>query len=288
MTPRPPATPQAVADAAKDCVSERDAIQANLLDLDASFGARLLAGAALTGQTKARWDAAAASLASLWETFNAYSAVVDQIVKAMAGRVGAKETAALGKLLTEPSIQLAASPAPLAGRDLADSGRRDLTMAAAVERMRRAFSDITAVVSAAEQVWNEATDGLDAAGAELGRVQALAPGLADGGLAGNLTAAQAKLDQLRGVLSSDPLSLYQDGRVDTSAISRLSERVAAVAARVDELVQIRDHAAERVADVTSAAQAARAAYEDAALAWQRAAVRIAAVELPPAPPYRRR
>ena len=34
--------------------SERDTIQANLLDLDNSFGKRLLASASLTGETKTR------------------------------------------------------------------------------------------------------------------------------------------------------------------------------------------------------------------------------------------
>ncbi|MGH3410157.1 MAG: hypothetical protein ACRDRJ_47825, partial [Streptosporangiaceae bacterium] len=57
---------------------ERDTIQANLLDLDSSFGRRLLGGATLTGESRQRWDTAAAALAALWETFSAYSAVVDK------------------------------------------------------------------------------------------------------------------------------------------------------------------------------------------------------------------
>src|SRR6266704_5464897 len=59
-------------------VAERDTIQANLLELDNSFGKRLLAGATLTGATKKRWDAVAADLTTLWETFGAYSAVADK------------------------------------------------------------------------------------------------------------------------------------------------------------------------------------------------------------------
>ena len=57
--------------------AERDAIQANLLDLDGSFGKRLLAGANLAGESKRRWDAAAEGLTTLWDTFTAYSAVFD-------------------------------------------------------------------------------------------------------------------------------------------------------------------------------------------------------------------
>ena len=48
--------------AVKAAVDERDAIQANLLELDSSFGKQLLAGAELTGDTKRRWDATAVTL----------------------------------------------------------------------------------------------------------------------------------------------------------------------------------------------------------------------------------
>ena len=62
------------------------AIQANLLELDGSFAKRVLEGATLTGQTRDRWATASAALATLWETFLAYSAVVDRIAP---GRVRA-------------------------------------------------------------------------------------------------------------------------------------------------------------------------------------------------------
>jgi hypothetical protein len=155
-------------------VAERDAIQANLLELDGSFGKRLLEGATLSGETKRRWEASAASLASLWEIYSAYSAVIDRAADVVSGHLGARELAAITNLLTGPSIQLAAGPAPLAGRDLADSGREELTVVAAVTRMRRAFGPITEVVSAAEQVVNEMTGRLDSLAAELNRVTPLA------------------------------------------------------------------------------------------------------------------
>ena len=65
-------------------MAERDAIQANLLELDSSFGKQLLAGAELTGDTRRRWDATAATLGTLWQVFSAYSAVVDQAAEAAA------------------------------------------------------------------------------------------------------------------------------------------------------------------------------------------------------------
>lgn len=270
-------------------VAERDAIQANLLELDGSFGKRLLEGAALSGGTKRRWDLTAASLAQLWELYSAYSAVVDRAADTLTGHLGQRELATITNLLTGPSIQLAAGPAPLAGRDLADSGRENLTVVAAVTRMRRAFGPITVVVSATEQVVNEMTGKLDAIAAELGRVTPLAAALGDEALTGNLAAAQSKLSRLRTTLSSDPLSLWlagsdpTAGTVDTSGADRLQERVAAAVTRVDELVRLREDARQRVSDVTAAAAAARTAYEDAAAAWQRAAAKISAAALPAQP-----
>ena len=275
--------------AVKAAVAERDAIQVNLLELDSSFGKQLLAGAELTGETKRRWDATAAALASLWQVFSAYSAVVDQAAEAATKRLGTRELAALTALLTGRSVQLTSGPAPLAGRDLADPGREDLTLATAVARMRGAFGVVTEVVAAAEHVWTEVAGRLDATGAELTRVTSLAATLGDEALTGDLAAVADKLARLRDTLNSDPLALWlsrqgPDGAaVDISAADRLRAEVAAAATRVDELVRLRDEARQRVAAVTAAAATARSAREDAVAAWQQAAVKIAAGALPPEP-----
>ena len=280
----PVMTRDQAAAAVKATAAERDAIQANLLELDSSFGKQLLAGAELTGDTRRRWDATAATLATLWQVFSAYSAVVDQAAEAAARHLGPRELAAISGLLTGRSVQLASGPAPLAGRDLADPGREDLTLATAVARMRGAFTSVTEVVSAAEHVWTEVAGRLDAVGAELARVTPLAATLGDEALTGNLTAAQGNLARLRDTLNSDPLALWQPGgTVDTSGADRLAERVNADASRVDELVRLRDEAHQRVAGVAAAMAAARSAREDAAAAWQRATAKIAAGALPPPP-----
>ena len=280
----PVMTRDQAAAAVKAAVAERDAIQANLLELDSSFGKQLLAGAELTGDTRRRWDATAAALATLWQVFSAYSAVVDRAAEAVARHLGPRELAAISGLLTGRSVQLASGPAPLAGRDLADPGHEDLTLATAVARMRGAFKSVTEVVSAAEHVWTEVAGRLDAVGAELARVTPLAAALGDEALTGNLTAAQGKLARLRDTLNSDPLALWQPGgAVDTSGADRLAERVTAAASRVDELARLRDEAHQRVAAVAAAAAAARSAREDAVAAWQQAAAKIAAGALPPPP-----
>jgi hypothetical protein len=269
--------------AVKAAVAERDAIQANLLELDSSFGKQLLAGAELTGETRRRWDATAATLGTLWQVYEAYSAVVDQAAEAVTRHLGPRELTALTALLTGRSVQLASGPAPLAGRDLADPGREDLTLATAVARMRGAFSSVTEVVSAAEHVWTEVAGRLDAAGAELARVTPLSAALGDEALTGNLAAAQGKLARMRDTLNSDPLALWQGGTVDTSEADRLQERIAAAVARADELIQLRNEARQRVDEARTAATAARSARDDAVAAWQQAAAKIAAGALPPPP-----
>ncbi|HEY2284501.1 MAG TPA: hypothetical protein VGH88_02025 [Streptosporangiaceae bacterium] len=269
--------------AVKAAVAERDAIQANLLELDSSFGKQLLAGAELTGETRRRWDATAATLATLWQVYEAYSAVVDQAAEAVTRHLGPRELTALTALLTGRSVRLAAGPAPLAGRDLADPGHEDLTLATAVARMRGAFSSVTEVVSAAEHVWTEVAGRLDASGAELARVTPLSAALGDEALTGNLAAAQGKLAGMRDTLNSDPLALWQGGAVDTSGADRLQERIAAAVARADELIQLRDEARQRVDGARTAATAARSARDDAVAAWQQAAAKIDAVALPPPP-----
>jgi hypothetical protein len=287
---RPPASEQSpvmtkeqAAAAAQAALSERDAIQANLLELDGSFGKRLLAGAALTGQTKRRWDAAAVTLATLWQIYSAYTAAVDRAAEAVAGRLGSRELAAVTALLTGPSVQLASGPAPLAGRDLADSGREELTLVTAVARMRRAFASVTEVVAAAEQVWTEMAGRLDTIGAELDRVTRLTTTLNDEAMTGNLAASQARLARLRDTLNGDPLALWQGSAVDVSPADQLAERVTSIAARVDELVRLRDEARDRIAEVTAAADRARAARDDAVAAWQQAAAKITPEAMPPPP-----
>ncbi len=272
------------ADAVNAASGERDAIQANLLDLDSSFGKQLLAGAALAGTTKQCWEAAALTLAALWETFSAYSAVIDRAVTAMAGRVGSRELAEIAALLTGPSVQLTRRAVPMARRDLADAGGHDqLPLSAAVARMRTAFAAVTKVAAAAEQVWNEIAGPLDAAGADLGRAAAGLSTLGDEALAGEVAAAQAELARLRGALNTDPLAFWSGGRVVISAADWLRDRAAAAAARAAALGRLRDGARRRIAEVTAAAAAARTARSDAAARWERAAAKIAASALPPPP-----
>jgi chromosome segregation ATPase len=277
-------TREQAAAAAAAATTERDGIQANLLLLDGSFGKRMLAGAALTGESKQRWEAAAADLAALWETFTTYAAVVDQAAGLLGGprRSSDRELAQITTLLTGASVEVTRS-VPLARRDLTETGRSRLTLTAAVQEMRRAFARVSDVVAAAESVWNETADGLSEIGAELDAAKQQLGDTGDDEAAGALAAAGDELGRLRGLLNADPLALWQGGSVDTARLGRLRKQAAAAAARAAEIARVRADAQRRIAAAAAAVSAAAAAFADAAAARDRAAARIAAAELPPPP-----
>jgi hypothetical protein len=274
-----------------EVLTERDAVQANLLELDGSFAKQVLEGAALTGQTRDRWAEASTALATLWETFLAYSAVVDRVAALGSGskRPARKDLPELTRLLTEGCIQLPGPPVPLAHRDLAATSRPPVTLATAVGAMRRAFSQVAEVTSAVEAVWAAVAVPLEAATTELARVRPLADGLgAD--LETEFREAEEAVAARRAAANADPLALWRpapggaagDGSVDTSAASQVRDLVAALAARITEAGLLRQQARRRIDELAAAAAAARAARQEAILARRDAATRITA--LPPAPP----
>jgi hypothetical protein len=273
----------ATGQAAAAVLAERDAIQANLLELDGGFTRRLLDGAALTGQTRERWDAASATLAGLWESYLAYSAVVDRVAELGTGphRPAKKDLPELDSLLTGGCVQFAKAAVPLARRNLSDTGVRTVTLTGAVAAMRRSFSEVAEVTSAVETVWAQVNERLDAAEAELSAALPRATGLGQE-VAAALRDAQAGLRSAREAVNADPLRLYSGGRVDSSAADLVREQVAALTARIAELDLVRSQAWRRIDGLTAAASAAQAARADAVTAWQHAAQRIAA--LPPLPP----
>jgi len=274
---------QAAEQQAADALAERDAIQANLLELDSSYTRRLLDGGPLTGQTRERWDKASATLASLWETYMAHSAVVDRVAELSAGghRVSKKELPELTELLTGASVRLTRAPAPLASRDLADTGRQAFTLEASVAAMRRAFSEVTEVTSAVETVWTEVGARLYAAEQELTRARPLVAGLGDETGAA-FRDAESSLGSQRAAVNSDPLALWHDGRADTFAADELRTLVAALATRIAELDRLRAQTQRQIDELRTATAAARAAREDAIVAWRHAAERITGI--PPLPP----
>jgi hypothetical protein len=275
-------------------VAERDGIQANLLELDGSFGKRLLAGAVLTGETRTRWESAGAELTRLWETYWAYANVIERAERLLARvrKASAPELAEITALMTGPSVQLARPPAPLAARDLTAPRQAQLTLTMAVREMKLAFARAAAVVTAAESVWTVLAGGLEDIGAGLIRAgrdagDLAAPGGGDGessAAAGALRAAESELGRQRAALNGDPLAFWHDGQVDTSHLNLLRQEAGAAIARLGELTRLRAQAQQRIAGAAAAVAAAQSAAQDAAVARARAAQKIAAASLPPPAP----
>jgi hypothetical protein len=278
-------TREQAAAAVTEATAERDSIQANLLDLDGSFGKRMLAGATLTGESELRWEAAATDLAGLWEIFNAYAAVVDKAGELMARtrRLSDRELTQITAMLNGTSVELTQQK-PLGRRGLTETGRSDLTLAAAVQEMKRAFASVADVVAAAESVWNETADGLGEIGTQLAAAKEQLGDLDDDEVSGALAAAEDELGQLRDVLNSDPLALWQGGRVDTTRLERLRAQAAAATVRAASLTRLRADARQRITAAQAAVAAATAAREGADAARSVAAAKIAQNYLPPPPP----
>jgi chromosome segregation ATPase len=218
----------------------------------------------------------------LWEIFTAYAAVVDKAAELLASarRPSGRELAQITTMLNGPSVKLA-RPVPLARRDLTETGDSDLTLAAAVREMKRAFASVADVVAAAESVWNETAEGLGEIGTKLAAAKEQAGDLGDDEVTSALAVAGDELARLREVLNSDPLALWQGGRVDTARLERLREQVAAAAARAAGLAVLRADTQRRISAAAAAVAAAEAAWEDAEAARDRASVKIAAADLPP-------
>lgn len=273
------------ADGVEAAARERDTVQANLLELDNSFGKRMLAGATLTGESRQRWDVAAAALAALWETFTAYSAVVDKAAELLASsrRPSPARLIEISSLLnTASSVRLTQAVQPLARRDLTGSGVLTVTVAAAVQEMKKSFTIITDVVSAAETVWNEAADRLQQASAALAGARRQTDGITDETLSQALGQAETNLARLRDQLNSDPLALWRHGQVDVTELDRLREETTAATAMAARMAALRDDADRRIATVAAAVTTARAAYQDALAAREQVRAKIAAAV--PAPP----
>jgi hypothetical protein len=268
-------------------MAERDRIQANLFELDASFGKRLLSGASLAGTTKVRWQAASADLAWLWEVFAAYSAVVERAAELRDGkrRPAGGLAADLRALLTGPSVTLKGDHVPLARRQLTVSGEPEeqVTLTEAVERMTRAFGRITDVTAAAETVWNEVSDRLDQAASVLGQAVRQADDIIDDALTGAGRGADADLRRMRDLLSTDPLALWHDDGVDLTGPDQLRHKAQAVAKRMSEISRLVKDADRRITEVGNAVADARAREHDARAAYDQAAGKVVAVQLPVLP-----
>ena len=281
-------TPEEASAALTDRLAERDRIQANLMDIDSSFGKRLLAGATLTGTTKQQWEAASTSLASVWEIFSTYSAVVRRAEDLLDGsrRLSGSLLRDVSSMLTGKSVVVTGDQVPLAQRALTSSSRPEehVTLEHAVRQMTTKFAGIAELVSAVESVWNEVSDQLDQISFALApATQEAAAAADDDVLQGEISAVDGEVTRLRTLLTCDPLTLWQDQHVATTELEQLLLRARSVATESAELTQLRADAARRIAEVASRVSKARACEHDARLAHDETVTKIAADQIPALP-----
>jgi hypothetical protein len=257
-------TREQAAKAVADAVAERDAMQSNLLDLDNSLGIRLLKGASLTGASKANWDMASVTLARLWDVYSAYSAVVDRAEALTSGRPNDRDLAQVTALLKGSSIQVTRGPAPLAKRDLADTGQDTLTIAAARNRMRTDFTLVATLSARVEETWNDTAAQLETVASDLAK----ADPSGDETLTAEAAAIRTELGRLRDALNCDPFASRPEGA------AALRGRAATLAAKSAELARLRATVDARIAAARQAADAASAARQDALAAQQRVAAKV--------------
>jgi hypothetical protein len=265
-------------------VADQGNIRENLVELDRSFGKRVLEGANLAGETKQCWTAAAAELTAVWQLFDQYSAVVDRAVE-ITGRFRkpGPRLAEVTELLAGKSVRLAATRSPHARRDLTDGSDGQLTVAEAVEEMKHTFADVAGVVNSVASVWNQVGDQLQQVQTDLAQARQQAAGFNDGELTTALAVAEQDLGDLQELLNCDPLALWHDGAVDVRRFDELAREAAVVTSRARELAGLREDADGRIGVTAAAVAAAERARQDALAAWQRSGAKILVSAVPGLP-----
>jgi hypothetical protein len=226
---------------------EADRISLNLADLDHHVGHRLLKGAKLVGRTLARWEHADRRVHSLWTVYGAFMSVVERATDLRAR--GSDAQRELTFLLTGESVALPRD-VPLAERGLLDEDTEHITLAEAVARMSADYHEATEVISVAETAWDALHPRLGELDAMWQEVRTLSDLVELGDT--EHEALRAELELVGDVVRGDPLSLFEDGRVDTSALDRMRGRLERTRGELRDALRMRDSYDESVERLSSA------------------------------------
>jgi hypothetical protein len=217
----------------------------------------------------------------LWENFTAYTSVIEraEVLLNAPGKLNAARLEQACELLLGTSVRLARPMPPLGKRELTSGGQVQLTLAGTVTQMRRSFTMVAGVLTAAEHVWNLISDQLRPIADGLDEITRQAAGWSDAGLSTALSLASTTLRELREALSGDPLSLYvpapgHSGQVDTTRLDQLRQQAAAARTRAAEMTRLGADASQRIDSVSATVTAARQAWQDAMAARERAAALV--------------
>lgn len=278
---------------------ESDRISLNLSELDRHVGYRLLKGADLIGLTRRRWEHASAHIHDLVQVYGAFRAVVDRAHRMHeSGRGGPAEQAALTELLDGESVQLPAEEVPFHERGLLDEQQTQehITPAAAVARMAAAYEEATDLIAAAQTAWDTLHPRLGELDALWQEIGTLTETVGSDPAAGEEEDAherlRAQLADVGETVRRDPLSLVEEGRVDTSALERLHVLLERTRGELRDAVRMRDSYTDSVNRLRSSVDELAGNLERGRQLRARVVTRIsspAAVEIPdPVPGLRDR
>lgn len=242
--------------------ADSERIAASLVEMDAHPGHRLLRDTALTGMTATRWAEARTAMATLWEQYTTYSALVARAreVRARRSRPGDDELEELTQILNGPVVELDSKAIPIERRGLTGPSQvtERISMAELLGRMRQAFDMVTSVLASAETAWSTAIGRLDPLDERIRRVSILAESVGEG----EFTSLRRDLEKARELVLTDMLTAQA-----TDAIPELERRLTELETRLTELARIRDEFDARLAtldtvlsDVEAAEAMARQAY----------------------------
>lgn len=229
---------------------------AALVELENHPGHRLLCTITPTGRTAERWASARDTLASLWQDFGTYQAVVAaaRTVRARRARLGDRELAELRHLLREPSIEVARTVVALPERRLTGSAEHveTITLEELTARMDASFGQVSEVVVTCDALRQTVLTGLTPLRERVLAARQLAGDLVPNGgdpAVAAVTTLTARIDDLGRACATDPLSLT--GRSAAEALAALDAEVATVSARLTGLAAVRDGWDDRMAKLAA-------------------------------------
>jgi len=247
---------------------DNDRIAESLVAMDGHPGHQLLRNAALAGLTATRWAEASAAMATLWEQFARYRALVDRAkeVRARRARPGEDELAELTELLSGQVVELDSQAIPIEHRGLTGPSEvtERITLTELLARMRAAFDMVTDVLATAETAWSTAVARLDPLDKRVHAVSVLAESVASGDrdVTAEVNGLRRGLDRTRELVLTDVLTARA-----TDAVNGIVRQLDKLESDLSELARVRDEFGGRLtalestlSDIEAAEATARQTY----------------------------
>lgn len=258
-----------------------DRIAAAMFAIDGHSGLVLLRDTGLTGATRARADALRPEVDLLWAHFALLGQLLEQ-ARAISGqrRPGDREWPELELLLGGPAVALDASGMPVDG---AGAVAVRLRLGELAEQLERRCAGFAGHLSEVDASWRVVAGRLAQASEAVDGVVALATEMGQPGAAEPAKQALAEIARLDG---ADPLTAAPAGRLSPAAgdrFGRLDTELGTARALLTDLRRLRDDYRGRADALRGLVETVAQAEQAVAVAYRRAAEKIAEPGLAPLP-----